>query len=118
MGDGLQRLSADVGRHVLRADEGEGDGLVRHVLPDEVVADVDVLCPGMVVGVVGQRDAALAVRSQDGRPGRVVAEPAEERAPQMASFTAAVVAMYSVSTVDSATVFCLALCQLMAPPAA
>ena len=51
--------------------------------------------------------------------GRAVSwpSPPKNERHQMASFTAAAVAMYSASTVDSATVFCRALCQLMTPPA-
>jgi hypothetical protein len=74
----VQRLGEDVCGHLCCSDEVEGDGLVRHVLPDEVVLDVDVLRPGVVLGVVGKGDAALTVRVDDGGAGHVMTEASEE----------------------------------------
>ena len=64
-----QRLSEDVGNHVLGLDVADGDALAFDLLADVVVRDVDVLCGCAIARIVALGDAALAVAPErDGWP--------------------------------------------------
>ena len=56
-----QGLGEDVGCHVICRAIDERNGVVGDDLADEMVADVDVFCPCMVVVFNGEFDSCLVV---------------------------------------------------------
>ena len=64
-----KRLGHDIGNLLLGADPLNDESFLLHFLADEMVADVDVLAARVVLGVLGKRDAALAVGADGGGAG-------------------------------------------------
>ena len=64
-----ERLGHDIRQHVLGGHILKRDVIGGDLLADEVVTDVDVLGSSVMLRVLAERDAALALRVDDG--GRV-----------------------------------------------
>ena len=67
-----QRLGQYIGDVLLGGHMVEGDDTVRDAISYEVMLDVDVLGPSMVVIILGQVDAARVVAPHGRRSGCVV----------------------------------------------
>ena len=76
----VQGLHQNIGGHILSADEFQGNGPILYTLPNIVVPHLDVLCRGVVDGVLSKQVHSTIIDIQDGGVRDVLAQFQEETA--------------------------------------